>query len=141
MMHLGDPFVCHRVSHSPQATRSAMPGDWSGHSLRLQKVSLKLRPQEDISSFCRTAVHLSQVIILGLLKALCLKVSWWKEREAGFFLLWSVLYWHDMSFPSQCFCSLRNYIPILELLCLTIGDLDWFCSTGNGSVEDTFSCD
>lgn len=57
-----------------------MPGDWSGHSLRLQKVSLKLRPQEDISSFCRTAVHLSQVIIPGLLKVLCLKVSL-VERE------------------------------------------------------------
>lgn len=91
IIHLSDLVVCHRVSHSLLARLSAMPGSWSGHSVKLQKVFLKLRPQEDISSICRIAVHLSQVIIPGLIRALCVKASLMEEeRELGFFLLESL---------------------------------------------------
>uniref|UniRef100_A0A452REI7 VOC domain-containing protein n=1 Tax=Ursus americanus TaxID=9643 RepID=A0A452REI7_URSAM len=63
----GCKAACNGVSHSLLARLSAMPGSWSGHSVKLQKVFLKPRPQEDISSICRITVHLSQVIIPGLL--------------------------------------------------------------------------
>ena len=78
---VGDTVVCHRVSHSFPAKLSAMPGSWSGLSVKLQKVFLKPRPQEDISSICRITVHLSQVIIPGLIKALFLTISLMKQER------------------------------------------------------------
>lgn len=61
--------VCHRESHLLPARLSAMPGSSSGHSVKLQKEFLKLRPQEDISSICKIEVSPSQVIILGQAEA------------------------------------------------------------------------
>lgn len=96
--------VCHRVSHSLLTRPSAMPEGWSGHSAKLRKVFLKLKPQEDISSICRIEVHLSQVIIARLVKALCLTTSLMKgERSQISFSREVFLCCHDMSFPSQCF--------------------------------------
>lgn len=61
--------ICHRESHLLPARLSAMPGSSSGHSVKLQKEFLKLRPQEDISSICKIEVSPSQVIILGQAEA------------------------------------------------------------------------
>lgn len=61
--------ICHRESHLLPARLSATPGSWSGHSVKLQKEFLKLRPQEDISSIYRIEVYPSQVITPGQAKA------------------------------------------------------------------------
>lgn len=88
IMYLDDIVFCHRVSHLLPARLSAMPGSWSGHSMKLQKVFLKLRPQEDINSICRIAVHFNQV---NYTKKSALKASLMQgERELDFFLLWSL---------------------------------------------------
>ena len=126
--HLGDTVVCHRVSRSLLARLSATPGSWSGHSVKWQKVFLKPKPREDISSICRTAVHLSQVIIPTLTKALCLKASDGR-REGARFLSPVESFYIDMTHLSQAtvvICPLRNYILISEFECITIGVLDWF---------------
>uniref|UniRef100_A0A8C9QFW3 Glyoxalase domain containing 4 n=1 Tax=Spermophilus dauricus TaxID=99837 RepID=A0A8C9QFW3_SPEDA len=61
----GCKAACNGESHLLLARLSAMPGSWNGHSVKLQKEFLKLRPQEDINSICRIAVYFSQVITSG----------------------------------------------------------------------------
>lgn len=85
--------VCHRESHLLPARLSAMPGSSSGHSVKLQKEFLKLRPQEDINSICKIEVSPSQVIILGPAEA-WLKAHLIKMEGSGGTVL------------SLCFCIL-----------------------------------